>query len=175
MRGRGFAVPVAAGGVADFASARLPYPPPCCSHAARVVRWRCIRGMQCSRLLRLPLLPRIPYPARNIAAYHVNLILPPCGRVNTPAIMRRKRDPMSSVHLPHAEPFSPSDSPPQPLHSADAHHQHALKKNRAPPTPHQHNHLSASPSMGTATMELFGLIIMKNLENTPQRLTTIKH
>ena len=47
--------------------------------------------------------PCLPYPARNIELYSYlprKPNTPPCGRVNTLAIMRRKRDPMSSVHLP---------------------------------------------------------------------------
>ena len=112
MRGRGFAVLVLWAGCApardvrasvcgDLASARLPYYlPPCCSHAARAVRWHCIRGIQCSRLLRLPLLPLPPLPCSQYSYLPRKPNSPPCGRVNTPAIMRRKRDPMSSVHLP---------------------------------------------------------------------------
>jgi len=93
MRGGGFAVLVLWAGCApardvrasvcgDLASARLPYYlPPCCSHAARAVRWHCIRGMQCSRLLRLPLLPLPPLPCSQYSYLPRKPNSPPCGRV----------------------------------------------------------------------------------------------
>ena len=110
MRGRGFAVPVLWAGCAPArdvrASVWLTLPLRACRIHLRAVlmlpgwcggiAWGYAMQQASSTTSASP----HPLPCSQYSCLPRKPNTPPCGRVNTLAIMRRKRDPMSSVHLP---------------------------------------------------------------------------